>query len=83
MTLATQYAVALRSSSLAPRERLEGLKNTLKRRGHIKLLPRIFAEYQKLEEEQERLARYKTTTPAQEQTRTLLELYQTLVQSNG
>ena len=83
MTLATQYARALYASKVPDAERLSGLRAALKRRGHEKLLPRIVAEYERLAVQEKRLASYKKTTPEKEQTRVLLELYQTLVHRNG
>ncbi len=83
MNLATQYAVAVYQSSAPDAKKVEGLRQALKRRGHEKLLPRILAEYEKLAERERRSKQYRTITPAQEQTRILLELYQKLVQSNG
>lgn len=59
---------------------LQKLTEALNRRGHIKLLPQIFAEYQKLILKKERSERYLTVTPEEEHTRVLLELYKKLVQ---
>ena len=60
---------------------LRNLRGVLKRRGHEKLLPRIFSEYKKLLLQKERLTMHKQTTPEQGQTRILLELYKRLVAS--
>lgn len=57
---------------------LASLRALLKRRGHEKLLPRIFSEYQKLVLGEKRLAAHKKVTPEKERTRILLELYRTL-----
>ncbi len=59
-------------------EHIKPLKIVLERRGHLKLLPQILAEYQKLEEHDVRIANHKKETPEQAQTRTLLELYRKL-----
>jgi len=86
MTTEAQYAKALFDLMLESPSKssshLEGLKNTLARRGHQKLLPRIFAEYCSLVEHTERSARYGSVTPEAARTRKLLELYRTLVSSN-
>lgn len=83
MNLATQYATALYQSDAPDAKRISGLREALQRRGHEKLLPRILAEYEKLAEREQRSKQYRTTTPEQDQTRTLLELYQKLVQHHG
>jgi len=75
--IATDYAKALYQLG-GNAKRLQSLREILKRRGHEKLLPQIFAEYQKLELGAERLKEHKTVTPQQEQTRILLELYHKL-----
>ena len=59
-------------------EHLAPLRAVLERRGHLKLLPQIFAEYKKLEEHDARMKKHKEETPEQAQTRILLELYRTL-----
>lgn len=59
-------------------EHLKPLQQVLERRGHLKLLPQILAEYKKLEEHDARIAKHKEETPEQAQTRILLELYRTL-----
>lgn len=59
-------------------EHLAPLKKVLERRGHLKLLPQILAEYRKLGERDARMARHKEESPEQAQTRILLELYRTL-----
>jgi len=81
MTLAAQYAKALYESE-ASEARLKNLRKVLVRRGHEKLLPRIFTEYERLVEKEERLAEYKKVTPEKERTRILLELYKKLVHSH-
>lgn len=82
MTLAADYAKALYKSEGAEKTRLANLRAALERRGHERLLPSIFAEYERLVEHEERLTTYKETTPEQEQTRILLELYKKLT-TNG
>jgi len=86
MTIASQYAKAL--YELVDKNEKEGgtylknLRQALERRGHIKLLPQIFSEFQKLETASGRAELHKKITPEGEQTRTLLELYKRLV-ANG
>lgn len=85
MTLARMYAEALWKAGQGKtvKEHTKNLVTALKRRGHLKLLPRIAAEYEKLEERKERSKKYSTITPESEQTRVLLELYQKLVNTHG
>jgi len=80
--LAADYAKALRAAG-GSAQHLKNLRDALARRGHEKLLPQIFAEYRKLELHDKRLAAHKKMTPHAERTRTLLELYRTLIHSNG
>ncbi|MBP7770311.1 MAG: hypothetical protein KA066_00120 [Candidatus Pacebacteria bacterium] len=75
--LSRDYAQGLYELGGKP-EHLKPLKSVLERRGHLKLLPQILAEYQKLEEHDARIAKHKEETPEQAQTRQLLELYRTL-----
>lgn len=79
------YAEALYKAQQgkATKEHSKNLAAALKRRGHLKLLPQIAAEYEKLHERQERSTKYKKVTPESEQTRVLLELYQKLVSNHG
>jgi hypothetical protein len=80
MKLEALYAQALNRSDLSqPKKVLEALNRSLKRRGHEKLLPRIFSEYQKLVLHKERLEMHNATTPESERTRTLVSLYRKLV----
>ncbi len=85
MKLAQSYARSLFDlSSENPEKGGEYLKNlseALKRRGHEKLLPQIFSAYKTLELQKERTKIHNTTTPEQERTRNLLELYRKLTQS--
>ena len=78
MELATQYAKALFE---AEKPTVTKLREALLRRGHLKLLPRIFSEYQKLLLAKDRREARSKVTPAQERTRILLELYQKLIHS--
>lgn len=79
MTLAQQYAKALaqaqREHPKSSAKLIEGLKEALARRGHQTLLPRVYAEYEKL---QLRKSRVPEVTPEKERTRTLLQLYRHL-----
>ncbi len=83
MTVATQYAKAL--FVLVSKNEAEGkkfvrnLRQTLERRGHIKLLPQIFSEYKKIVAAGERAELHKKVTPEMERTRALLELYRKLI----
>jgi len=83
MNSAAAYARALKSLVEQKPDQstayLANLRGALVRRGHSKLLPRILSEYQRLEAQSERSARYKVITPQMERTRILLELYQKLI----
>ena len=82
MNLATSYAQALYDLARenGPKaEYMENLKGALTRRGHTKLLPKIFTEYQLLALKEERSKAHRQTTPEQERTRNLLELYKKLI----
>jgi hypothetical protein len=85
MTIAATYAQALRSlvaeDASAGKDLIANLRAALKRRGHDKLLPQIFAEYQKLELAHARIARASAATPERERTRILFELYKKLIQA--
>ncbi len=87
MTNASSYARALhalvKENPKKGNEYLRNLTATLSRRGHQKLLRSIFAEYQKIELHDERTRRNTEVTPQKERTRILLELYQTLIKTNG
>jgi len=76
MELATQYARALYTLKTPD---LNRVREALARRGHLKLLPRIWSELQKLQLHDERARRYNSVTPEQERTRVLLELYRKLI----
>ncbi len=60
---------------------LHNLDGVLKRRGHQRLLPQIFNQYQRLELAKQRSEKQQEVTPEQERTRTLLELYRKLTQT--
>lgn len=55
------------------------VREALQRRGHTKLMPQIYREYEKLLLHRDRLAAHQKVTPAQERTRVLLELYRKLI----
>lgn len=75
--LATYYAKTLYELG-GKSEHLGPLRVVLARRGHMRLLPGILAEYQKLELGAKRLAAHKAQTKERVRTRTLLELYRRL-----
>ena len=74
--IATDYAKAL--YSLGSKANMAHVREVLKRRGHEKLLPRIYAEYQKLELQAKRRVEAAAVTPEKERTRVLLQLYKKL-----
>ena len=76
MDIAQQYAKALFEIE---KPSAVSLRKALEKRGHIKLLPRIFAEYKKLQLGQKRREQAQTINPGQERTRVLLELYKKLI----
>ncbi len=82
MTLAGSYARALfelvSKDATKGTEYLQGLRQALTSRGHNKLLPRIYAEFQTLMLKEERTKFQNTVTPEAERTRQLLELYRKL-----
>jgi hypothetical protein len=79
--IAADYAKALFELG-GGKERLNSLRAVLKRHRHERLLPQIFAAYQKLELGRDRLAQHKKITPEQERTRVLMELYKKLIETN-
>jgi len=83
MTIASQYAKALYElvgkNDKEGKTYLKNLRQTLERRGHVKLLPQIFSEFKKLALANERAELHKKITPEGERTRTLLGLYKRLV----
>ena len=76
MELSAQYAKAL---AQVEKPSMASLRAALERRGHLKLLPRIYAEYEKLQLLNERRKKQQEPTAEQERTRILLELYKKLV----
>lgn len=86
MNLASSYARALYELSSKNESRsaeyLKGLKSALARRGHEKLLPKIYSEFELLALKQERSKAHSTVTPEQERTRVLLELYKKLTNTS-
>jgi F0F1-type ATP synthase delta subunit len=85
MNLERSYARALyevvSKDEAKGKEYIANLKEALKRRGHEKLFPKIFSEYEQLTLKKERSNVQTTVSPEQERTRILLELYQKLTQS--
>lgn len=85
MNLATSYARALfdvtSKNEVKEAEILKNFRAALARRGHEKLLPKIYSEFEKLHIKEKRLVEHKKITPEAERTRTLLELYQKLISS--
>ncbi len=83
MTTAALYAKALHAAVAADDSKaksyLSNLHKALESRGHQKLLPTIFTEYEKLELADARSKERSTITPESERTRNLLELYRRLV----
>ncbi len=86
MTLEATYARALfdavQADASKGSEYLTNLKEALVRRGHQKLLHKIYSEYERLLLKEKRSKSYQTVTPEQERTRVLLELYRNLIQTN-
>lgn len=85
MNPAAQYAKALHQLvSKSPTEGkryLASLRETLAERGHTRLMPRVYAEYEKLLLREERTKRFLKETPERARTRALAELYRTLIRS--
>lgn len=81
MNLARQYAEALYRAQGKDKEKIKHLIEALVRRGHLKLLPRIYAAYRTLDERRARIAAYRTLTPERARRRMLIELYKKLVSS--
>lgn len=82
MTQESQYAQALfelnREHPHKSHEHLANVKKVLAKRGHQKLLPKIFSAYNRLAEQETRSKRYETITPEAKRTRELVELYRVL-----
>jgi hypothetical protein len=83
MQTAAQYARALYDlAEQKPAEAvafLERLREILALRGHQRLLPRIYTEYERLAQHRARLRLHREVTPEQERTRQLVELYRRLI----
>ena len=83
MNTALYYATALyeliQTNPGESRRYLKNLRAALARRGHEKLLPRIFAEYQKLDLGARRAAAHREITPQMERTDRLLQLYRRFI----
>lgn len=83
MKIAATYARMLyRTAAEHPGEAAEALQTliaTLKARQVEKMLPAIYAEFQKLALHGERQALHLAITPERERTRVLLELYRKLI----
>ena len=86
MEIAAQYAKALYETVVhnpsGSSGYLKNLRASLTQRGHVKLLPKIFTEYQKLETKHKRSKMHRTVTPHMLRTKVLLELYQKLTEVN-
>lgn len=85
MTIAASYARALHQLvSQSPGKSstyIANLRASLAKRGHLKLLPKIVSEYQKLDVADVRAARNSAVTPLKERTRILLGLYKKLIET--
>ena len=85
MTIAASYARALHqlvsSNGSKGATYIANLRASLAKRGHLKLLPKIVSEYQKLEIAGARAARSSAVTPEKERTRMLLGLYKKLIET--
>ena len=83
MTIEAQYARALYLLVSQNPERsgeyLAGMRAMLEKKGHQKLMPRIFGAYRSHIEKNERTTTYAQISPERERTRVLLELYRTLI----
>lgn len=83
MNLSESYARALfeviEKDPKEAKKYINNLAESLKTRGHMKLLPQILSSFENLELKKERSASQKKVTPTQEQTRVLLELYRKLI----
>lgn len=85
MTTASSYARALHElvaqDSSKSSVYIKNLRASLSKRGHLKLLPHIASEYQKLDVGQARAARHSQVTPEKERVRVLLGLYKKLIET--
>ena len=83
---AAAYAKALREVAAKnpdTKQTFVHLRTALERRGHVKLLPAIISEYEKLELAEARSKARGTVTTESERTRVLLELYRHLVSTKN
>jgi F0F1-type ATP synthase delta subunit len=78
--IAADYAKAL--YQLGEKADMKNLRTMLARRGHDKLLPQIYAEYEKLSVAAKRLEMHKAITPEKERTRILVDLYKKLINAH-
>ncbi len=74
---AAEYAQAIYDAG--EKVSVKHVREALARRGHIKLMPQIYREYEKLLLRRDRLEKHQKITPTQERTRILLELYKKLI----
>ncbi len=74
---AAEYAQAIYDAG--EKVSVKHVREALTRRGHIKLMPQIYREYEKLLLRRDRLEKHQKITPTQERTRILLELYKKLI----
>ena len=85
MSVASSYAKALHESVTEEPAKgalfIKNLRASLTKRGHLKLVPNIVSEYQKLEVGAERSTRHSKVTPEKERVRILLGLYRKLVET--
>lgn len=77
---ATEYAQAIYNAG--EKVSVKHVREALSRRGHLKLMPQIYREYEKLLLHRDRLLSHQKVTPTQERTRILLELYKKLIATN-
>ena len=83
MAIATSYAKALHQlmdKSDLSKQYLHNLKESLAKRGHTKLMPKILSEYQKLDVQKQRSLTHAAVTPEKERVRVLLGLYKKLTE---
>lgn len=85
MNITASYAKALydlvEQEPAKGKRYLQGLRETLARRGHGNLLPRVYAEFERLSLARERSKKFSASTPESERTRQLVELYRKLISS--
>ncbi len=79
MTIARMYAEALsqaQASKKTPKQLIDGLKEVLSRRGHSKLMPQIFSEYQKIEAAKSRTGTKVTVAHEKDRAEALKKLFE-------